>query len=67
MAEARHETEGEQQINREQKKIVDDTEKAGGTVHEFDPDATPQQKAAALRKVISLHSMPIVFLLTSVV
>jgi hypothetical protein len=53
MAEARHETEGEQQINREQKKIVDDTEKAGGTVHEFNPDATPQQKAAALRKVIS--------------
>ena len=53
MAEAAHETEGEQQINREQKKIVDDTERAGGTVHEFNPDATPQQKAAALRKVIS--------------
>jgi len=54
MAEAAaQEAAGEQQIKREEKKIVDDTERAGGTVHEFNPDATPQQKAAALRKVIA--------------
>jgi hypothetical protein len=39
------------QIHREEKKVVDDTERAGGTVHEFNPDATPQQKAAAVGKV----------------
>lgn len=48
---AAHEAEGREQINREQRKIVEDTERAGGTIHEFNPDATPQQKAAALRKV----------------
>jgi TRAP-type C4-dicarboxylate transport system substrate-binding protein len=40
-----------EQVRREEKKIVEDTEKAGGTVHEFNPDASPQQKAAATRKV----------------
>jgi hypothetical protein len=41
------------QIKREEKKVVDDTEKAGGTVHEFNPDASPQQKAAAVGRVIN--------------
>jgi len=39
------------QIHREEKKVVEDTEKEGGTVHEFNPDASPQQKAAAAGKV----------------
>jgi len=52
MAETAHEAEAEQQINREQRKIVEDTEKAGGTIHEFNPDSSPAEKAAALRKVI---------------
>ena len=41
------------QIKREEKKVVDDTEKEGGTVHEFNPDASPQQKAAAVGRVIN--------------
>jgi hypothetical protein len=44
------------QAKRDERKIVDDTQKAGGTVHEFDPDATPQQKAAALRSVSDLQT-----------
>ena len=39
------------QVKREEKKIVEETQKAGGTVHEFNPDATPQQKAAVAAKV----------------
>ena len=58
MAEAAHEAEGEQQIKREQRKIVEDTERAGGTIHEFNPDATPAEKAASLRKVIQPFSRP---------
>jgi hypothetical protein len=42
------------QAKREERKIVQDTEKAGGTVHEFNPDASPAQKAAALRSVLVL-------------
>lgn len=39
------------QVKREEKNIVEETKLAGGTVHEFDPHATPQQKAAAAGKV----------------
>lgn len=39
------------QVKKEERKIVEDTEKAGGTVHEFNPDSTPQQKAATAAKV----------------
>jgi hypothetical protein len=39
------------QVKREEKKIVEETEKAGGTVHEFNPDASPEQKAASAAKV----------------
>jgi len=59
MAEAAHEKEGHEQIQREERKIVEDTERAGGTVHEFNPDASPQQKAAALKKVTQPPSIPI--------
>jgi len=40
-----------EQIKREERKIVEDTEKAGGHVHEFNPDASPAEKAAAAGKV----------------
>lgn len=40
------------QVERDEKRLVEETEKAGGTVHEFNPDASPQEKAAALRKVL---------------
>ena len=40
------------QVEREERKIVEETEKAGGTVHEFDPDASPAQKAAQAGKVM---------------
>jgi hypothetical protein len=39
------------QMKREEKEIVEETKQAGGTVHEFDPNSTPQQKAAAAGKV----------------
>jgi hypothetical protein len=39
------------QVERAEKKIVSDTEKEGGTVHEFNPDSTPKEKAAAVKKV----------------
>jgi len=39
------------QVERLQKKVVEDTEREGGTVHEFNPDATPEQKAASVKKV----------------
>jgi hypothetical protein len=39
------------QIKREERRIVEETEKAGGTVHEFDPNASPAQKAADTGKV----------------
>jgi hypothetical protein len=45
------EPEDSAQVKKEEKKIVEETEQAGGTVHEFNPDATPQQKAAAAAKV----------------
>ena len=54
MAEGRQ-ADAEQQIKREERKIVEETERAGGHVHEFNPDASPEQKAAALRKV---HPFP---------
>jgi TRAP-type C4-dicarboxylate transport system substrate-binding protein len=38
-------------VEREEKKIVEETKKAGGTVHEFSPDASPQEKAAATKEV----------------
>jgi len=40
-----------EQIKREERKIVEETEKAGGHVHEFNPDASPAEKAAAAGKV----------------
>lgn len=40
------------QLEREEKKIVEETQKAGGTVYEFDPHSSPEEKAAALRKVL---------------
>ena len=39
------------QVKREERKIVEDTENQGGTVHEFNPDADPKEKAAAVKKV----------------
>jgi len=39
------------QVERLEKKMVAETEKAGGTVHEFNPDESPQQKAAGVKKV----------------
>jgi hypothetical protein len=39
------------QVKREERRIVEETEKAGGTVHEFDPDASPAEKAAEIGKV----------------
>ena len=50
-----------EQVEREERKLVEETEKAGGTVHEFNPDASPQEKAAALRKVLisSSSSLPL--------
>lgn len=41
----------EQQIKRQERKIVEETENAGGTVHEFNPDLSPAQKAAAAGRV----------------
>jgi hypothetical protein len=38
------------QVERAERKIVSDTEKQGGTVHEFNPDASPKEKAAAVKK-----------------
>jgi hypothetical protein len=46
-----------EQAEREQKKMVDETQKAGGTVYEFDPDATPSQKAATAGKVPILKQL----------
>lgn len=40
------------EVKREERKIVEETEKAGGTVHEFNPDASPEQKAAHAGKVM---------------
>lgn len=40
------------QVKREERRIVEETEKAGGTVHEFDPHASPAQKAADAGKVV---------------
>ena len=39
------------EVEREERKIVEETQMAGGTIHEFNPDASPQEKAAALKKV----------------
>lgn len=39
------------QVKREERRIVEETEKAGGIVHEFDPNASPAQKAADAAKV----------------
>jgi TRAP-type C4-dicarboxylate transport system substrate-binding protein len=56
MAEMTHADEAlhhvEAQLERLEKKVVEDTEKEGGTVHEFNPDATPEQKAASVKKVL---------------
>ena len=40
------------QVKREERRIVEETEKAGGTVHEFNPDASPAEKAANAGKVM---------------
>ena len=40
------------QVEMEERKIVEETEKAGGTVHEFNPDASPAQKAAEAGRVM---------------
>lgn len=42
------------EVEREERKIVEETQMAGGTIHEFNPDASPQEKAAALKKVRSI-------------
>ena len=39
------------QVKREERRIIEETKKAGGTVHEFDPDASPAEKAADIGKV----------------
>jgi hypothetical protein len=41
------------QVEREERRMVDETQKAGGTVHEFDPHASPQQKAAVAGKAFA--------------
>ena len=41
------------QVKREERRIVEETEKAGGTVHEFNPDASPAEKAADAGKVVN--------------
>jgi hypothetical protein len=38
-------------VAREEKNLAADTERAGGIVHEFDPDASPAEKAAGVKKV----------------
>lgn len=42
------------QVERVEKKLVEETKKEGGTVHEFNPDASPQEKAAGVKKVNTL-------------
>lgn len=43
-----------------QRKIVTESKKAGVAAFTFDPDATPEQKAAQARAVGILHSLSII-------
>ena len=49
------------QVEREERRIIEETEKAGGTVHEFNPDASPKEKAASAGEV-GTHVQSIPFL-----
>ena len=35
--------------------LVEESKKAGATVHQFDPDATPEEKAAQAKAVSSMQ------------
>ena len=39
-----------------EQQMVDDTKKAGGAAFQFDPDATPEEKAAQARAVSVFHA-----------